>query len=283
MRGRVCFIVGVLVFGLSIAGFVLTPTSSVRPAAVDGPAVVRRTTERRVALRAVPAPPDATVAAPVRDELVDPGPSPWQRYAGELAGSSFAVAHARGPSLPVSVSMGEPAIAALSNPTRVGAPRVALVVAEIGDWLQVLLPLRPNNSLGWVRRSDVDVTYTSMRVEIDRATRRLRVFDSGAVVMDEPVAIGRAVTPTPGGQFFTTELLQPPNPGGAYGPYAFTLSAYSTVYQRFGSGDGAVGLHGTNAPGSLGATVSHGCVRLSNDAISRLAMMLPLGTPVLIR
>jgi lipoprotein-anchoring transpeptidase ErfK/SrfK len=95
--------------------------------------------------------------------------------------------------------------------------------------------------------------------------------------------VGRAATPTPAGQFYVTELLRPPNARGAYGPYAFTLSAYSNVYQRFGSGDGAVGLHGTNEPRSLGADASHGCVRVSNDVIQRLAATLPLGTPVVIR
>lgn len=174
-------------------------------------------------------------------------------------------------------------ITSLSNVTSVGAPRVLLVIAQDGDWLQVLLPLRPNGSLGWIRRADVDVTTIHQRIEVDRAAHRMHVFDGDALVMDEPVAVGRAATPTPVGQFFVAELLRPPNAGGAYGPYAFTLSAYSNVYQRFGSGDGAVGLHGTNEPRSVGTDASHGCLRVSNDAIRRLAMMLPLGTPVVIR
>ncbi|TMK55197.1 MAG: L,D-transpeptidase, partial [Actinobacteria bacterium] len=41
--------------------------------------------------------------------------------------------------------------------------------------------------------------------------------------------------------------------------------------------------HGTNAPWLLGESVSHGCVRVRNDTIRRLARVLPLGTPVLIR
>jgi lipoprotein-anchoring transpeptidase ErfK/SrfK len=101
--------------------------------------------------------------------------------------------------------------------------------------------------------------------------------------MDEPVAVGKPSTPTPNGQFFAVELLDTGNPGGAYGPFAFTLSAYSNVYQTFGSGDGAVGMHGTNEYSSVGQSASHGCVRLHNDAIERLANLLPLGTPVFIR
>jgi hypothetical protein len=41
-----------------------------------------------------------------------------------------------------------------------------------------------------------------------------------------------------------------------------------------------VGIHGTNEPQGLGTDVSHGCIRIGNDAIVRLAKTLPLGTPV---
>jgi hypothetical protein len=111
----------------------------------------------------------------------------------------------------------------LSNPLPSGAPRVVTVVADAGDWLQVLLPMRPNSSLGWIRRADVDVSVVHYRVEIDRGAHRMRLFDGDAVVMEEPVAVGKPNTPTPSGQFFAVELLNTGNPGGAYGPYAFTL------------------------------------------------------------
>jgi lipoprotein-anchoring transpeptidase ErfK/SrfK len=52
------------------------------------------------------------------------------------------------------------------------------------------------------------------------------------------------------------------------------------VLFSFGGGPGQIGLHGTNAPRLLGRDVSHGCVRMRNQAITRLARMLPLGTPV---
>ena len=47
-------------------------------------------------------------------------------------------------------------------------------------------------------------------------------------------------------------------------------------------GDGLVGLHGTNAPGSIGRAVSHGCIRMSNSGITKLAGILPLGTPLFV-
>jgi lipoprotein-anchoring transpeptidase ErfK/SrfK len=52
------------------------------------------------------------------------------------------------------------------------------------------------------------------------------------------------------------------------------------VYQEFAGGDGQVAIHGTNAPWLIGQAVSHGCIRMRNEAIARLARFLPLGTPV---
>jgi lipoprotein-anchoring transpeptidase ErfK/SrfK len=97
-----------------------------------------------------------------------------------------------------------------------------------------------------------------------------------------PIGVGRAVTPTPTGRYYLTDLLRPPDPRGFYGPYAFGTSAHSRVLTSFAGGDGQVGLHGTNLPGALGHDVSHGCIRVTNDVITRLARTLPLGTPIVI-
>jgi hypothetical protein len=228
----------------------------------------------------------STAAAPAPRSAPNPAPAPapvWEHYDGQLTGGTYIVAQARGAGLAVSPSPDAAPAATLSNPLPSGAPRVVVVVHASGDWLQVLLPMRPNSSLGWIRVSDVELSSVTYRVEIDRGAHRMHVFDGNSVVMDEPIAVGKPSTPTPTGQFFAVELLNTGNPGGAYGPYAFTLSAYSEVYQTFGSGDGAVGMHGTNEYNSVGQSASHGCVRLHNDAITRLAETLPLGTPVFIR
>ena len=73
---------------------------------------------------------------------------------------------------------------------------------------------------------------------------------------------------------------KPLDPKGAYGPYAYGLSGFSPVLNEFLGGDGTVGIHGTNDPSGIGRSVSHGCIRIRNAAISKLAGMLPLGVPV---
>ena len=94
------------------------------------------------------------------------------------------------------------------------------------------------------------------------------------------MGVGRAVTPTPSGLYYVTELLKQPDPTGLYGPYAFGLSAHSDVLHEFAGRNGILGLHGTNFPQGIGTDVSHGCLRVSNRVILKLAHLLPVGTPV---
>ena len=67
-----------------------------------------------------------------------------------------------------------------------------------------------------------------------------------------------------------------------YGPVAFGTSARSEVLTDWPAG-GFVGIHGTNRPELLPGRVSHGCIRLRNQDILRLARLLPVGTPLTIR
>jgi lipoprotein-anchoring transpeptidase ErfK/SrfK len=166
------------------------------------------------------------------------------------------------------------------NPDEYRARPVFLVDRMRDDWLKVYLPVRPNGTTGWIRGRDVKLRTNAYRIEIDLGRNLLRVLEGRKVVMRETVAAGTGGTPTPTGLFYTTILVQYPDPGGAYGPYAFGLSAFSEVLFSFGGGNGQVAIHGTNAPGALGQDVSHGCVRMRNPAIRRMAGFLPLGTPV---
>ena len=109
---------------------------------------------------------------------------------------------------------------------------------------------------------------------------RLIVTKGDEVIADEAIGVGTESTPTPGGIYYIKELLQPPDPNGAYGPYAYGLSGFSNELEEFNGGDGVIGIHGTNEPELIGTDVSHGCIRMSNEAITELAEVLPLGTPV---
>ena len=149
--------------------------------------------------------------------------------------------------------------------------------------LEVFLPTRPNGARGWIRRSQIRLYADDYRLRVDLRLRRLTVWDRGLVIESAGVGVGKAVTPTPAGTYYIVSRIQPLDPSSVYGRFAFGLSAHSNVFTRFGfSGDGRIGLHGTNVPSGVGHDVSHGCIRMTNRTILRLARILPLGTPVTI-
>ncbi|MFM8305324.1 MAG: L,D-transpeptidase [Actinomycetota bacterium] len=147
-------------------------------------------------------------------------------------------------------------------------------------WVKVLLPVRPNGSTGWVRASDVRLFASRYRIEVDLSDHRLTVWEGGNVFLEDTVAIGKDSTPTPVGRFYLRVLLKAPDPNEVYGPYAYGLSGYSETLEQFNGSDAQVGIHGNNDPSQLGRGASSGCIRMSNEAITRLAAILPLGTIV---
>ncbi|OAA28817.1 hypothetical protein UG55_1005339 [Frankia sp. EI5c] len=170
----------------------------------------------------------------------------------------------------------------LDNPNPRGVALVLGVEEHHPDWLRVKVPARPNNSTGWVRRSDVRITTTPFDLRVDRSEHRLTVFRDGSVIARLPVGIGTGSTPTPAGTFYLTELLRPADPNGPWGPFAFGLSGFSDVITSFNGADGIIGLHGTNRPDLVGSDVSLGCIRLRNTDLLRLVDLVPLGTPITI-
>jgi lipoprotein-anchoring transpeptidase ErfK/SrfK len=143
--------------------------------------------------------------------------------------------------------------------------------------------VRPNGASGWIHARAARVLRDEFRVIVRVRRHRLEVWRRHRLVTRQRVAVGRRRMPTPHGVFFVVELLKPSSPYGSYGPYSFGLSAHSNVLRSFGGGDGRIGMHGTNQPSLLGHSISHGCIRMRNRAVRKLARLLPLGTPVLIR
>lgn len=174
-------------------------------------------------------------------------------------------------------------VALLSERTDFGSARVLLVEEVTESWIKVQLPIRPNETSGWVRADDVTLEAIDALVEVDLDARTITTWVDGELVLETSVAVGSPENPTPTGTFFITDKVETSDGESAYGPYALGLSAHSDTLTEFAGGDGQIGIHGTNAPASIGEAVSHGCVRLPNELITILATSLPLGTPVIIR
>jgi lipoprotein-anchoring transpeptidase ErfK/SrfK len=174
-------------------------------------------------------------------------------------------------------------VTTLPATTDYGLPRTLLATGIQTGWLQVLLPIRPNGSSGWVRAADVTTTTTDYQVQIVLSTHHLTVLKAGVPMLDTAVVIGKAQTPTPTGRFYVTDPVDlRSNPNGAYGAFAIGLSGFSNVLMSFSGGPGQIAVHGTPYADQVGQDLSNGCVRVPNALIVQIANLVPLGTPVTI-
>jgi lipoprotein-anchoring transpeptidase ErfK/SrfK len=221
------------------------------------------------------------VAPKPKPAIVDTGPN----IAADYGRLRYRTAATKGSDITVFGSPSDAAapMTSLSAKTEYLVPRTLLVFDQWQDWLHVYLPERPNGSTGWVKAGDVNVSDPlDYQVRISLADYHLTVLKDGVVTFETDVAIGTEQYPTPTGLYYLTDpidLHKRPNTG--YGVFAYGISAHSDVLNEFMGGDGQIGLHGTNNPGDIGRAVSHGCVRMTNDAIEEIAK-LPVGTPVTI-
>ena len=149
-------------------------------------------------------------------------------------------------------------------------------------WLHVRLPGRPNGLTGWIEATGTQAAATSWHLTVHTTTRLVDVYDRGRLLRTFKAVVGKPSTPTPAGEFFVEEAiqLQPSNVGA---PFALALSARSNVLQEFDGGPGQIAFHGLdNVGGTPGTAVSHGCIRLTDEAMKWLVLRIGPGTPVTI-
>jgi hypothetical protein len=240
----------------------------------------------------IPPAPSTTEAATVANQPGGLSPKAWKTYlrpagpalvngAPSNVNDPSVVATATVRSLPLFSAPGAPRPSnSLPNPNYLGAPLVLLVTGYQPGWVQAYVPLRPNGSMAWVPEGDVSISFVSDHIVVSLSARTLTLYHNNAAVFSTPVAPGAPSSPTPTGSFFVAYIVKLTDPGNVYGPYALGTSAFSNTYYSFDGGPGQVGIHGTNQPWVIGSYASHGCVRLPNDAITRVAEQVLPGTPV---
>jgi len=149
-------------------------------------------------------------------------------------------------------------------------------------WYRIRLAVLPNNSTGWVPKGALgDLVKVDTHLYVVRATFTIVLERNGVVVFRSIVGVGRSFWPTPRGEFYIRERLTRFD-SPAYGPIAFGTSARSPTLTDW-PGGGVVGIHGTNRPELLPGSVSHGCIRMRNADILKLAKLMRIGTPLTIR
>jgi lipoprotein-anchoring transpeptidase ErfK/SrfK len=126
-------------------------------------------------------------------------------------------------------------------------------------------------------------------IVVTRGANTLRLYDGKKLVRTFPVATGQAIYPTPAGLWFIKDKQKdpwwypptydawakglkpvPPGPSNPLGTRWMGLNAPG------------VGIHGTDAPTSIGYSASHGCIRMQVPDAEWLFERVQVGTQVVI-
>jgi hypothetical protein len=177
-------------------------------------------------------------------------------------------------------------VARVPKETPEGTPNALPVLHARADsagqvWVEVRVPSWPNGKVGWVRRQALGgYEMVNTRLVVNRAHLMATLYREGRAIFSVPVGIGTTAWPTPAGEFIVrNELTRYSSP--FYGPVAFGTTARSVLSDW--PGGGFVGIHGTDQPRLIPGRVSHGCIRMRNSDILRLAALMPVGTPLTIK
>jgi lipoprotein-anchoring transpeptidase ErfK/SrfK len=229
------------------------------------------------------------VAAPAASaEPAPPGPGQTTRLSNETTRSHWAYVATRVWARRAPGKRARRVKRLLTYVRGTGSPELVLALREhrLPDgrlWVQVRLPMRPNNRTGWVPREALE-RLRLVRTQLVIHTGRIRatLFRGGRRVWAARVGVGTRRWPTPRGRFYIRERLSIPRGPGRelYGPFALGTSALSATLSGGNWGEGVVGVHGTGHPELIPGRISHGCVRVRNRRIRRLWRLAPLGTPV---
>jgi hypothetical protein len=170
----------------------------------------------------------------------------------------------------------------VGDETEFGSDTVFSVDHSRDGWAAVPTPLYENGRLVWVRLDPrkLEAGWIALEVEVDLSDFEATLHRRGKVIKTFPVSIGMPTAPTPTGHFAVTDTFR----GGlnaAYGCCAVALTARQTHLPSGWLGGDRIAIHGTS--GTLGAAISHGCVRAPDEAVSDLVDRVPPGTPVTIR
>ncbi len=110
------------------------------------------------------------------------------------------------------------------------------VIDQQKGWTQVLLPSRPNGSIGWVRTDQLVQRQTPYVVRVHVGSRRMELVRDGATVGEWDVAVGAPATPTPIGRTFLLGSIVDDAQG--FSPVILPLGTHSDTLDTYGGGPG---------------------------------------------
>jgi lipoprotein-anchoring transpeptidase ErfK/SrfK len=150
-----------------------------------------------------------------------------------------------------------------------------------GWLLAAIILILPNSLAAQTAKADQS-SRTPRTVLVSIPDRKLAVLENGIVVADFAVSVGADESPSPTGEFKIVSRVAHPtyyHAGSVIPP-----GKGNPVGTRWvGLNQKGYGIHGTNAPRSIGKAASHGCIRLRNRDMEKLFSMLRVGDVVQIR
>lgn len=131
----------------------------------------------------------------------------------------------------------------------------------------------------------------SVRIKVDVKTNMLGVFEGDKIVAAYPVTVGSGEIPTPIGEWKVRGVAKFPTfrydekmlKSGERSKHFYLLkpgpnNPVGVIWIALNKK--GIGIHGTDEPDTVGKVASHGCIRLANWDIVRLAGRVKAGVPV---
>jgi lipoprotein-anchoring transpeptidase ErfK/SrfK len=125
-------------------------------------------------------------------------------------------------------------------------------------------------------------TPQTRQIVVSIPDHKLALVEDGEVKKVYPVATGRKQTPSPAGDFKVVNRVT--NPTYYHRGKQVEPGPDNPVGTRWiGLDERGYGIHGTNAPNSIGKSASHGCIRMARRDLEEFFEMVRPGDPVSIR
>src|SRR5438309_2529000 len=127
-----------------------------------------------------------------------------------------------------------------------------------------------------------NATAPQRRIVVSIPDRKLALVEDGRVVKIYNTAVGKPSTPTPTGNFKIVRRVVDPV-WSANGKTVAPGKSNPVGTRWIGLDKKGYGIHGTNAPSSIGKSASHGCVRMKRADLEQLFTKVRAGDQVVIR
>jgi lipoprotein-anchoring transpeptidase ErfK/SrfK len=130
-----------------------------------------------------------------------------------------------------------------------------------------------------IAMTEVRAQQTSRKIVISISDRKLVLLENGRITRVYPVAVGKSSTPSPRGEFHIVSHVINPT---WYGPRQVVPPGPANPLgtRWMGIGYKGYGIHGTNAPRSIGKAASHGCIRMRKQDVEELFVLVSVGDEV---